>query len=257
MAPEQAAGQRVDERADLYSLALVLYEALAGLNPVRAGSPAATARRVGTVLPALRRSRKDLPEELGAAIDRALRPRPDERGNARRSRGGVGGVAPRGLRRGRDRRPAPARADRALRGAPARPRPRSRRAARGRARRERTGLGGPAAAPGGRGRRRGRGAATPRLDRRGGRDDRHARGRGSGRRRARRRGGGACAIAPEAKGNRLVRPRRWRRCSGSRASPAHTRRSPAGRADRSPAPRWAPSGPGGRCSPDRSPRPTS
>ncbi len=80
MAPEQAAGQRVDERADLYSLALVIYEALAGLNPVRAGSPAATARRVGTVLPALRRSRKDLPEELGAAIDRALRPRPDERG---------------------------------------------------------------------------------------------------------------------------------------------------------------------------------
>ena len=80
MAPEQAAGQRVDERADLYSLALVLYEALAGREPVRAGFPAATARRVGTVLPALRRSRKDLPEELGAAIDRALRPRPDERG---------------------------------------------------------------------------------------------------------------------------------------------------------------------------------
>ena len=80
MAPEQAAGKRVDERADLYSLALVLYEALAGANPVRASSPAATARRVGTVLPSLRRSRKDLPEELCAAIDAALRPRPDERG---------------------------------------------------------------------------------------------------------------------------------------------------------------------------------
>ena len=80
MAPEQAAGKRVDERADLYSLALVLYEALAGVNPVRAGSPAATARRVGTVLPPLRRSRKDLPEELCAAIDAALRPKPDERG---------------------------------------------------------------------------------------------------------------------------------------------------------------------------------
>jgi hypothetical protein len=80
MAPEQAAGKRVDERADLYSLALVLYEALAGSNPVRAGSPAATARRVGTVLPPLRRARKDLPDELCAAIDTALRPKPDERG---------------------------------------------------------------------------------------------------------------------------------------------------------------------------------
>ena len=47
---------------------------------MRAGSPAATARRVGTVLPPLRRSRKDLPEELCAAIDTALRPKPDERG---------------------------------------------------------------------------------------------------------------------------------------------------------------------------------
>jgi hypothetical protein len=80
MAPEQAAGRRVDERADLYSLALVLYEALAGSNPVRAGSPAATARRVGTVLPSLKRSRKDLPPQLIAAIDCALRPKPEERG---------------------------------------------------------------------------------------------------------------------------------------------------------------------------------
>jgi hypothetical protein len=80
MAPEQAAGERVDERADLYSLALVLYEALAGTNPVRAGSPAATARRVGTVLPPLERHRRDLPAELREALDRALLPDPEERG---------------------------------------------------------------------------------------------------------------------------------------------------------------------------------
>ena len=80
MAPEQAEGKRIDHRCDLYSLGIVLYEALAGVHPVRAGSPAATARRVGTVLPPLKRQRKDLPPALCAAIDRAVRPKPAERG---------------------------------------------------------------------------------------------------------------------------------------------------------------------------------
>jgi hypothetical protein len=80
MAPEQAEGRRIDHRCDLYSLALVLYEALAGVHPVRAGSPAATAKRLGTVLPPLKRHRKDLPPSLCAAIDRALRPKLAERG---------------------------------------------------------------------------------------------------------------------------------------------------------------------------------
>ena len=80
MAPEQAAGERVDERADLYSLALVLYEALAGENPVRAATPAATARLVGTPVPPLRSRRKDLPAALGEALDRALAVDPDARG---------------------------------------------------------------------------------------------------------------------------------------------------------------------------------
>jgi hypothetical protein len=80
MAPEQAAGDRVDERADLYALALVLYEALAGANPVRGASPAATARLVGTTLPPLRSKRRDLPAPLCAALDRALAPDPEARG---------------------------------------------------------------------------------------------------------------------------------------------------------------------------------
>jgi hypothetical protein len=80
MAPEQAAGQPVDERADLYALGLVLYEALAGVNPVKGGSPTATARRIGSRLPPLAMQRPDLPAELGAALDRTLLPDPEERG---------------------------------------------------------------------------------------------------------------------------------------------------------------------------------
>ena len=47
---------------------------------MRGGSPAATARKLGTVLPPLSRKRKDLPAELCAALDRALSPRPEDRG---------------------------------------------------------------------------------------------------------------------------------------------------------------------------------
>src|SRR4051794_4512225 len=80
MAPEQAEGDEVGAAADLYALGLVTYEALTGVNPVRAGGPAATARRLGEPLPPLRRVRRDVPRELAAAIDRAVRPHPAERG---------------------------------------------------------------------------------------------------------------------------------------------------------------------------------
>jgi hypothetical protein len=80
MAPEQAAGRPAGEAADLYSLALVLYEALAGRHPVKGASPQATAKRLGRRVAPLARSRRDLPEELCAAIDRALAPAPEERG---------------------------------------------------------------------------------------------------------------------------------------------------------------------------------
>jgi eukaryotic-like serine/threonine-protein kinase len=80
MAPEQADGREVGEEADLYALALVLYEALSGVNPVRGRGAAATARRVGARLPALGRLRRDLPLELCRALDRAVLPRPEQRG---------------------------------------------------------------------------------------------------------------------------------------------------------------------------------
>ncbi|MET0551505.1 MAG: serine/threonine-protein kinase, partial [Vicinamibacteria bacterium] len=80
MAPEQAAGLAAGEHADVYALGVVLYEALAGVHPVRAGTPTATARRIGTRLAPLARHRADLPPELCAAIDRAVLPDPGERG---------------------------------------------------------------------------------------------------------------------------------------------------------------------------------
>jgi eukaryotic-like serine/threonine-protein kinase len=81
MAPEQAEGREAGAAADLYSLALVLYEAFTGVNPLRAGAPTQRARRLGAHLPPLRRYRRDLPRELGSGIDLALRPRARERGS--------------------------------------------------------------------------------------------------------------------------------------------------------------------------------
>ena len=81
MAPEQAEGKESGPPADLYALGLVVYEALAGVNPIRGRTPAATARRVGVRLPALERLRRDLPLELCRAIDRAVVPRPRDRGS--------------------------------------------------------------------------------------------------------------------------------------------------------------------------------
>ncbi len=80
MAPEQAEGRAVTWSADLYALGLVLYEALAGVNPVRGRTPASTIRRVGERLPALGRLRRDLPLELCAAIDVAVLPNAEQRG---------------------------------------------------------------------------------------------------------------------------------------------------------------------------------
>ena len=80
MAPEQAAGREVHPAADLYSLALVLYEGLTGINPLGADGNGPRASRLGMYLPPLRRQRRDLPRELGLGIDLALRPRAVERG---------------------------------------------------------------------------------------------------------------------------------------------------------------------------------
>ncbi len=101
MAPEQIDGVEVGAEADLYSLALVLYEALSGVNPVRGPTPAATARRIGEQPPPLERHRRDLPRALTRALDRALQSDPELRGTLAELRD----VLAHGLRHGLRRLP--------------------------------------------------------------------------------------------------------------------------------------------------------
>jgi hypothetical protein len=79
MAPEQAEGQLAGEPADVYALALTLYELWAGTNPVARATPAHTAREIGEPLPPLRAYRPELPQSLTACVDACLHPEPESR----------------------------------------------------------------------------------------------------------------------------------------------------------------------------------
>ncbi|MDH3291608.1 MAG: protein kinase [Gemmatimonadota bacterium] len=80
MSPEQAAGEPVDARADIYALGCVLFEMLAGEPPHR-GSTAREilARKVTHPMPDLRLLRDSIPGELEAAIATALAVDPNNR----------------------------------------------------------------------------------------------------------------------------------------------------------------------------------
>jgi serine/threonine protein kinase len=79
MSPEQAEGRPAGPEADVYSLALTLYECWSGENPHVRSSPAATARAIGARMRPLRRLRPDLPRELSESIDACLVSRPSRR----------------------------------------------------------------------------------------------------------------------------------------------------------------------------------
>ena len=76
MAPEQAEGTRSTPAADLYALALVLYEALAGHEPVARGDAGRDGPPGRDPAARAARRRRDLPLELCDAIDRASDPDP-------------------------------------------------------------------------------------------------------------------------------------------------------------------------------------
>jgi serine/threonine-protein kinase len=83
MSPEQAQGRKAGPPSDVYSAGIVLYELLAGENPLRGDSAAETLSNVAAHrLPPLGELRPDLAEELTELIDDACRAQPGERPGA-------------------------------------------------------------------------------------------------------------------------------------------------------------------------------
>ena len=80
MSPEQATGDLVDGRSDLYSLGLVAFFAVTGTPAVSGGTTGKIlARQITEAIPAVRGLRPDLPAPLAEAIDRCARKDPAER----------------------------------------------------------------------------------------------------------------------------------------------------------------------------------
>ena len=80
MAPEQARGDEVDVRADLFSLGSVLYEAAAGVPPFDGKTPLVVLRRVADETQiSLRSLDPSIPQWLSDVIDRLLAKDPNDR----------------------------------------------------------------------------------------------------------------------------------------------------------------------------------
>jgi eukaryotic-like serine/threonine-protein kinase len=79
MAPEQADGLRPGPAADVYSLALTLYECFCGEHPLLRDGATATARAIGEPMVPLGDVRPELPVPLTEAIDASLDPDPELR----------------------------------------------------------------------------------------------------------------------------------------------------------------------------------
>ena len=78
--PEQASGRSVDERTDIYSLGVVLFELLTGDVPFPGENFVAVAmRHVHEAPPSVLELRPDVPLRVAQLVDRALAKDPDER----------------------------------------------------------------------------------------------------------------------------------------------------------------------------------
>jgi serine/threonine protein kinase len=79
-APEQAKGEPVDIRADIYSLGVVLYRMLSGNLPFQADTPwAVVHQHIVAAPPPLAECCPDLPEQVIQLVDKAMAKRPADR----------------------------------------------------------------------------------------------------------------------------------------------------------------------------------
>jgi eukaryotic-like serine/threonine-protein kinase len=80
LSPEQARGGEVDQRSDLYSLGVVLYELLTGKTPFEGDTPVEIAmKHLSNAPKPPSKLRPDIPEELDMVVLRALAKNPDDR----------------------------------------------------------------------------------------------------------------------------------------------------------------------------------